>query len=771
MSGNQELFHQLMSQGHSAAWDQQWNKAEAYYRQALVEIPDHPQALTSLALALFELQNFSEALDYYLRAVRVAPDDPVPLEKAAQLHERLGNLQNAVQASLQVAELHLKNRDVNAAIQNWTRVISLDPENLQAHSRMAVVQERLGHKELAVAEYLAVASLLQAGGNTERAVRAVNQALQVSPNNAAAINALAMLRDFKQLPRPSRPRGGTAPLRMSQVRQLETPKDLITEPHEDPVSQASQRALTFLADLLFELADDSDATSASGKRGLQSILQGRGTRGQFDRPRITLHLSQVVDLQTRGQFEQAAAELEKASDAGLEHPSVSFDLGFLYARSGRFETALRHLQAACRVPEFSLGAFILMGELQFNHNRIKDAAISYLEALKLADSQVVDPARADDLRQLYDPLVEDQRHNNDQNAQRALCQSIKDLLARPDWRESLQRAREQLPKRGGDSALVPLAEILTQARSSQVIESLSQIYELTNRGLIRSAMEEAFYALHHAPAYLPLHSQIAELLLKQGQTRQASDKLNVIARAYTSRGEYARAVDTYRRIVSLSPTDLNVRSRLIDQLLTNGRTEDALQEYISLADIYTSLADLDMVRKTYTEALRHAQNVDRSWRLRLLHRIADLDMQSLDWRQAIRVFEQIRTFEPDDEKARFELIGLQFRMGREPAGLSELDNFITHMTDSRRRDKAIAFTERVLAEHPDRLLVRRRLADLYRQMDRIQDAISQLDAVGDAMLESGDRIGAIQVIELILSMNPPNRSDYQALVDQLRSGT
>ena len=31
-----------MNLGHSAAWDQQWDRAAAYYRQALAEFPDNP---------------------------------------------------------------------------------------------------------------------------------------------------------------------------------------------------------------------------------------------------------------------------------------------------------------------------------------------------------------------------------------------------------------------------------------------------------------------------------------------------------------------------------------------------------------------------------------------------------------------------------------------------------------------------------------------------------------------------------------------------------
>ena len=90
MAGNKETFQKAISQGHSAAWDQQWDKAALAYQQALEEFPDNSKALTSLGLALFELQRFEESLQAYQKAVQAAPTDPLPQEKVGQLQERLG---------------------------------------------------------------------------------------------------------------------------------------------------------------------------------------------------------------------------------------------------------------------------------------------------------------------------------------------------------------------------------------------------------------------------------------------------------------------------------------------------------------------------------------------------------------------------------------------------------------------------------------------------------------------------------------------------------
>lgn len=772
MTGRQDVFQQAMNQGHSAAWDENWEKAATFYRQALTESPDNPQALTSLGLALIELQEFDEALRCYQKAAKAMPEDPLPLEKIAQLSERVGNLDLAMHTSLRAADLYMKNHDAAKAIENWERVTRLNPDNLSAHSRLALIFERLGDKPRAVTEYLAAASLLQSGGHLEKAMQAVNQAMKVMPNSDEVVQALNLLKDFKQLPKPTRPRGGTAPLRMSQVRQMQLPQ-AAAAPDLDPVAQARQKALTVLAGMLFDVGDEDEEIDTE-RRNLQSIVTGTtgGLKKPVDHKRMMVHLSQVVDLQTRGETAQALDELQQAMDVGLEHPAAYFDLGYLYAQTGRMESAIRQLQHSFKHADFALGSRLLLGDLLRKKGQSREASFEYLEALKLADIQVVAPEHANDLRQLYDLLIESYRQHTDPTLQVRLCDNIHAMLMRPDWRAQINRARKQLPGSAKGGQPIPLAELLTEARSSQVIDSVSAIYALIDKGYYRTAIEEAFRTMLDAPTYLPLHSMVGDILVKQGDSTNAVDKYQVVARAYAARGETQQAIGFLRKVVDLAPTDLGARGRLIDQLVSFGKIEAAIEEYYQLASVYYSLADLNMARKTYTEALRTAQQakVDRSLRIKILHRMADIDLQSLDWRQAMRVLEQIRTLQPDDQETRTQLIQLNLRLGQEQQALAELDNYMAFLSSVNQVASLAPMLETLIAENPDRIPLRRRLVDLYRHLGRPADAITQLDAIGDILLEAGDRAAAIQTVEIILSMNPPNKSEYQQLLEQLRFG-
>ncbi|MCZ7552615.1 MAG: tetratricopeptide repeat protein [Anaerolineales bacterium] len=489
-----------------------------------------------------------------------------------------------------------------------------------------------------------------------------------------------------------------------------------------------------------------------------------------DRPRKLLHLSQVIDLQARGEYGQAADELLRAQELGLDHSAVSFDLGYLFAQIGRFDSAIRHLQNAVKNADFALGSRILLGDMFRKKGQIREASFEYLQALKLADLEIAPINRVEELSQLYELLIESHRKQKDARMQERLCEGVHEMLARADWREQIKRARQQLPGFVEGGPLIPLAEVMTESRSGQVIESVSRIYEMMEAGLYHSAMEEAYYALEQTPTYLPLHSLMGEMLFKQNDYESAVAKFRVIARAYGSRGETQQAIQYSRKVVELAPADLSARKKLIEQLIAFGQVENALDEYVNLADVYYSMADLASARNTFLEAFKAAQqaNVDRYLKVRLLRRIVDIDMQSLDWRQGLRILDQIRTLQPEDEEARLQIVGLNFRMGQEQQALTELDHYIAYLTSNNKGQKLLHFMESLISEHAESIPMRRRYVDALVSAGKSSEAISQLDEIGEALLQSGDRAGAIQAVEKIITLGPPNKEEYLTLLAQLR---
>jgi tetratricopeptide (TPR) repeat protein len=768
MPGRKEVFQKAMNDGHSAAWDQEWDKAVAAYRQALQEFPDQPKALNSLALALYQLGNFEESLQIYKNVAKLSTDDPVPMEKVAQLSERTGDLKAAVDAALRAGDLFLKQRDTEKALENWVRVTNINPENAIAHSRLAQVHEKLGHTQQAVIEYLAIASIIQRAGNAEKTKEMVDKAQSLMPNSAEVKQAQTLLNTGQLLPKPMRGKGGTGPIRLAQVKQLQQPKN---SSWLDPIAEAKQKALTQLAELLFEYSDESPA--AQERKGLSAIMKGTGSLSlqQSEQTKVVLHLGLAIDAQTKGNETQSAEEFEHALNSGFKHSSLYFMLGLLRLKGERLESAQRFLQNSVKHNDYALATRLLLGQLLTSKSRFSEAVLEYLEALKIADSTTVPADKVDEISQQYEPIIDAYQNQSDETALSKACENINTLLMRPDWREQMHKTREQMPKQEGDM-LAPLADMILQAQSSSVLESMNRINQLARMGSLRSAMDEAYYAIQSAPTYLPLHMLMGDLLVKESHDADAIAKFSIVAHAYSVRGEVAQATKLLRRIIQLAPMDLGARKRLIDQLIARGQIDDAIREYLELGAIYYRLAELDMARKTYTTALRVVQqgNASHDWNAHILQRMADIDMQRLDWKQALRVYEQIRTLSPDDEVARKQLVELNLRMAQTDKAMNEMENYVSFLEGQNKNEAAIQFVEEFAKEHPDQPLFKRTLAVRLHRAGRIEEAVSLLDVLGETLMEAGNKQGALEVINQIVLMNPPNVEEYRRLLFQMQNG-
>jgi tetratricopeptide (TPR) repeat protein len=562
---------------------------------------------------------------------------------------------------------------------------------------------------------------------------------------------------------------------MAAVRQMEEIPPEIAELGKegpDPISEARQKALTALAGLLFDFTPDS--VTGGGNNNEDSTAQ-RGIRGVFGKGqetnigKISKHIGAAIDNQTRGEDADAAKELKKAIDAGLDFPAAYFNLGLLYYKLERQASAIRNLQRSINHPGFALASRLLIGEYLMESERYSDAVLEYLEALKEADSAVVPLEDAESIREQYEPVIESVLQDENEENHKTLCENIIGLLHRPDWRQNVSDARLQLPGSGAGMAPTPLAEILTEAKNTQIVEAMANINQLARDGLLRSAMEEAYALISTAPTYLPLHTHMGELLLRQNRNQEAIAKFTVVAETYAIRGEAKRATDLLQRIVEISPMDRASRNRLIRRLIEQGQVDHAIHEYIKLADVHYRLAQLDVARSTYENALRLAQqtNADPTWSARILKHMADIDMQRLDWRQAMRVYEQLRTLSPDDSDPRIHLIDLNVRLGQETQASAELDNYLSYLAGMAMEPKAMNFLERLVTEHDEMVFAHHRLAELYQQSGQGKEAIAQWDKVAEVMVARGNHEAAKEAIRAILVLNPPNAEQYRVALQNL----
>jgi len=296
------------------------------------------------------------------------------------------------------------------------------------------------------------------------------------------------------------------------------------------------------------------------------------------------------------------------------------------------------------------------------------------------------------------------------------------------------------------------------------------MHQLSREGRYRMAMEEAFLAMELSPTYLPLHTFMGEILMHQDRIQEAITKFNTIARAYSSRGEANRSIELFRRITQLAPLDLSARQRLIELLTASGKMEETIQEYIELGNVFYRLAELSKARDTYQKALNLSQQseISKEWQIEILHHLADIDIQRLDWPRAIRIFEQIARQDPGDKKATMSLVDLNFRIAEQMAAMAALGNYLAYLNRSGRQHEALETLEELKELNPEQLGLKRSLAEQYELVDNKDKAIEMWEEVLGSYEDTGDVAGTIQAIQSIISLDPPNKGAYERALEELQ---
>jgi len=766
----QEL-NELLSQGNSAAWDQKWGDAASFYKQALEIDPGNFKALTNVGLAYFEMREFEPALESYAQAVSINADDPAPYEKMFLIYQQLGMPAEAVKSALHAAESHLKNEDIQKSVENWKRVLEIDVQNIKAHARLAMVYERLGKKKLAISEYINAASLLQFTGNVEKATESVERALQCSPENIIAVRAKEILHQGRQLPLPEQITREPEEEILEDIPQIEAQEPDVQKEFENPIAEAVDKAMIILAEALFEEQIFTKGGKPEQGRDLDSALSWNvdANTDLTDDSLLKLHVSQAIEHISSGNEKEASDHIKSAIDDGYDNPAAYFLLGYIYSSMGRMESATRSLNKSVSHADFALASRLLLAQHYSSTEVWVEASKEYLEALRIADTSLVDKENVEDLIHLYEVMMDDLEQQEGDEAYIEMSKHIEGMLLRSDWRDILLELRSK--DKAEDGILLPQMDALLDDRRSQIMGIHRNILDLAAEGHYGAAMEKAFFALKNAPTFLPLHVTIGDLLIEQNKVSGAVTKYLAVADVYTVQGKTERALAMLEKVIKLQPMNIEIRQRHIDLLEEYGKKEEAIAEYVNLADVFFPLAELDSARSAYSKALVLAKTLsnDQGWKIKLLQRLADLDIQRLDWDAAIVTFDEICEISPQNQKASISIVDLNYRLGKDPDAEKEINRFVAQFDPATQADTIKGYLDSLKGEISGEVYILKKLVKFYKESGQSEQAIAELDSLGDLLLGEERKPEAVEVIQELISLNPPNITDYQKLLEQLES--
>lgn len=736
MAGRQEVFESSMNAGDSAAWDQQWDKAVEAYMMAVREFPTSTIACNSLGYALFQVGRLEDSLKVYLQAHKLDPDDPLPVERSADVLERMGRVNEAAKQYLTVAEIYLAQRDLEKAISNWERATRITPGLIRIHQKLAMAYERTGQKSEAINEYLKLAFHFQSASKDDLAIQVLERALRLDSKEPRVLNAMTAVRSQK----PISPSLLEAPTK-SQVRATDEvtfdyDPEIADADARGPIGVAVEHGLALLAAEVFE----------SGMLDLGST-----------------NAIQAIELHRASISQEAIGAYQRAEAAGFRSGALLFNLGALLVEAKRWDEGIKYLTQVSADHTLNAGANHALSLCYIGKKQWREAARCLVNALRLVDlSLALDDDEAGELTELYNRVgaLVDQA---DPITLENFSQRLAPMLTGPDWKRRVAHTRNVL------ETIISKKGSLGEFKDEGVIESMNRIERYVAQRRYTIAMDEAHQILQAEPDYLAAHLKIAQILMDQSHVEQAIAKYNLIARTYLLRGDQQKASEILNEVIKVAPADVSLRLNLIELLEQQERWSEVLDQYIELAETYYELADASSARTTYDQAIKLAQrtNAPQEKIIQILHKLGEIDLERVDLRGAMRTYQRICELKADDVKARRKLAELNYRLNNPVQGIQEIDQLLQIYARQKRPDLILEVLEEQIEAYPNDMGLRARLGGVYQQMHQADKAVEQFEELRLLQTSAGLLEEAKQTIRRIISLQPPTVAQYQELLQQM----
>jgi len=736
-------------------------------------------------------QNWKAAIEAYKQALTESPRD--------------------LAATLGLGGAFLEMGQMQVALKVFERAVQLAPEDTGALAKLAEVQERLGRPEDAAITQIKTGYAFAQQGKLEEAADAWSRSSRLAADQVEAHLQLAQV--LVQLDRSEEAAAEYSVL--ASIAQRQGDVDMAMEHCQqalrlDPdnsealaMFEALQRShepeevdLTFWDELEYEtepvepaagdilsfesLAREAEETEGHSpmeqaqRRALQELaamLFEAGTDGSPDLATVTV-VGQAIDQQTRGALDEAIENYNKVLKSGLTRTAVFFNLGMLYFERMRYDEAVEAFRRSMRDEAYTLGSHYALG-LTYRAAGYIDRSLEHLiEFVKAIDMETVRPEQVESLTATYQQLSDRYIAQGDTEKANTFITTLLEFFSALHWERKAHEARRRMQSISESRGLMTLAEYLETPETEVVVSTMALTGEYVRRNMLMTAAEECFRAIQKAPTYLPLHVRLADIFLKQEHTEEAINKYLVISDVYQVRGDSQQAIDIYKRVLRLAPMDVKVRTKLIELLIMRGEIEPALEHYLTLADVHYQLAQVNQALEKYDEALQLASRSDdeTGWKVNILYRMGDIYNQRVDWAQATAAYESIMALSSDDERAHLALVDLYFKQGENEKALQALDSLLGVYQSADKTQSILTVLREAVQTRPEEMGLRSRYAAALGRQGMSREAIAEYDALGEMQLEAGLREEAARTIQTIISLGPDDEEGYRRLYSQIRGG-
>ncbi len=743
-------------------------------------------SLTSL-IALHEQEgDFEQAIQRARQLVRISGQSPESRDALAVLLMKAGQTRESVEEWCRLAEELAESGQEEAAMARYLRILEYLPGDVEILRRLADLCYDTGGMVMAMGHYDRLLDAMQASCEPAAVEAEILRILELESGHLALKERLA---EFLQQ------QGRTEESRRVLREIFATYRD------ERGEHRSALRVLRQLKKL--------DPSDTQAQREEAELLEATGNA------REAAQVWQLLALEHRQRrnLAEAAACADRAAALLADRPELQLEAAGLYEDLDDIERATECYLRAVAVHEAQghHGACIAILERLVEINPRRHDLPERLARLLEAEGQTDQAGRVwlslgqreesagrllearriyQHLRQLLPDSVEPRRRlaricerEGDRPGAIVQWRELAELCGRRgenEWEaEFLQHLLELDPR--DPAALERLATLWRDASRPHalydVLDRLESLHRAAGRFDLALRTLEEMKGLR--PKEPDLQARAVELLLKTGREEEGARQALELIAVWFEAGEDSRALEMLRRVAEINPNDIERRIMLARMIHDHGRIEAARQEFF--------LTSTKLFGEMQWEACRHAceaglELFENDVRLRdLLGRaliklgrrgeaiesqlhLATLYEERGEAVRAQRVYESILEMQPDHLATLEAMVEWALRHDRPALAVDNLLRLSEAHYLAGDLERATRSMEQIARIDPNRAELMARLAELYLEGDRPEDARRTWIESARHMLREGRYDAAVEALERCHKHDPDSLEVHIELV-------
>ncbi len=253
---------------------------------------------------------------------------------------------------------------------------------------------------------------------------------------------------------------------------------------------------------------------------------------------------------------------------------------------------------------------------------------------------------------------------------------------------------------------------------------LDKAQRYIQKGYLDKAVAEYNKAIDMDPNDMSIRLRVGDLYIRTGREEEGVKEYFEVAKTYTKKGFYLKAIAVFKQILKINDTDVDIRYKLADLYVRQGLIADAISEYSSLAKNF--------------EAKKRPDEV-----LTLVKKMVEIA--------------------PDNVGIRLRLADIYKKMGYKADALTEYEHCVTTLIDKKKYAKAEDIYMELYASNPSEPRITEVLARLCRARGDNDGFIRYSKELVGLYGEQGEEEKKRETYERLLEVCPDDEDALKAL--------